>query len=54
MRSSPPGPTIRHRRTPLRVEGALIEPFGESSVFFVDAGEGEVGGLKYKGRIELA
>jgi hypothetical protein len=42
------------RAPSLRVEGALIKPFGESSVFFVDAGEGEVGGLRYKGRIELA
>ena len=40
--------------SPLRVEGVLIEPFGESSVFFVDAGEGEVGGLSYEGRIEPA
>jgi hypothetical protein len=38
--------------TPLRVEEAVIEPFGESSVFFVDAGEGEVRGLTYEGRIE--
>ena len=29
--------------SPLRVEGVLIEPSGESTVFFVDAGEGEVG-----------
>src|SRR5215207_10635122 len=40
--------------SPLRVEEVLIEPFGESSVLFVDAGEGEVGGLRYKGRIEPA
>jgi CRP-like cAMP-binding protein len=40
--------------SPLRVEGVLIDPFGESSVFFVDAGEGEVGGLRYEGRIEPA
>jgi hypothetical protein len=38
--------------TPLRVEGTVIEPFGESSVFFVDAGEGEVEGLRYEGTIE--
>ena len=40
--------------SPLRVEGVLIEPSGESTVFFVDAGEGEVGGLRYEGRIEPA
>ncbi len=40
--------------SPLRVEEVLIEPFGESSVFFVDAGEGEVRGLRYEGRIEPA
>ena len=38
--------------TPLRVEDAVIDPFNESSVFFVDAGEGKVGGLRYEGRIE--
>jgi hypothetical protein len=36
---------------PLRVE-AVVEPAGESSVFYVDAGEGEVGDLRYEGRIE--
>jgi hypothetical protein len=40
--------------SPLRVEEVLIEPFGESSVFFVDAGKGEVRGLRYEGRIEPA
>ena len=40
--------------SPLRVERVLIEPFGESSVFFVDAGKGEVRGLRYEGRIEPA
>jgi hypothetical protein len=41
--------------SPLRVEGAVIEPFNESSVFFIDAGEeGEIGGLIYEGRIEPA
>jgi hypothetical protein len=37
---------------PLRVEGAVIEPFNEASAFFVDAGEGKVEGLRYEGRIE--
>jgi endo-1,4-beta-mannosidase len=37
--------------TPLRVE-AVVDPSGDSSVFFVDAGEGEVRGLSYEGRIE--
>ena len=36
---------------PLRVE-AVVDPSGDSSVFFVDAGEGEVRGLSYEGRIE--
>jgi hypothetical protein len=40
--------------SPLRVEEVPIEPFNESTVFFVDAGEGEVGGLRYEGRIEPA
>lgn len=39
--------------SPLRVEGVVIEPFNESAVFFIDAGEeGEIGGLRYEGRIE--
>jgi len=37
---------------PLRVEDAIIDPFGDSSVFFVDAGEGKVGNLRYEGKIE--
>jgi hypothetical protein len=38
---------------PLRVENTVIEPFNESSVFFVDAGEeGTVEGLRYEGTIE--
>ena len=37
--------------TPLRVE-AVVDPFGDSSVFFVDTGEGEVRDLRYEGRIE--
>jgi hypothetical protein len=41
--------------SPLRVEGVVIEPFNESSVFFIDAGEeGEIQGLSYEGRIEPA
>jgi hypothetical protein len=36
---------------PLRVE-AVVDPFGDSSVFFVDAGEGEVRDLRYEGTIE--
>jgi hypothetical protein len=40
------------RDAPLRVEDAVINPFNESSVFFVDAGEGKVEGLRYEGRIE--
>jgi hypothetical protein len=38
--------------SPLRVTGTVIEPFNESSVFFVDAGEGTVEGLGYEGTIE--
>jgi hypothetical protein len=39
--------------TPLRVTDTVIEPSGESSVFFVDAGEdGTVEGLRYEGTIE--
>ena len=38
--------------SPLRVTNTVIEPFNESSVFFVDAGEGKVEGLRYEGRIE--
>jgi hypothetical protein len=39
--------------TPLRVTDTVIEPFNESSVFFVDAGEdGTVEGLRYEGTIE--
>jgi hypothetical protein len=39
--------------TPLRVTDTVIEPFNESSVFFVDAGEdGTVEGLRYEGPIE--
>jgi hypothetical protein len=38
--------------SPLRVDGAVIEPFNASSVFFVDAGEGTVEGLRYEGTIE--
>jgi hypothetical protein len=39
--------------TPLRVTDTIIEPSGESSVFFVDAGEnGTVEGLRYEGTIE--
>lgn len=37
--------------TPLRVE-AVVDPFSGSSVFFVDAGEGKIGGLRYEGMIE--
>ena len=38
---------------PLRVTDTVIEPSGESSVFFVDAGEeGRVEGLRYEGTIE--
>jgi hypothetical protein len=38
---------------PLRVTDTVIEPFNESSVFFVDAGEGgTVEGLRYEGTIE--
>lgn len=43
---------IVSKDAPLRVENTVIEPFNESSAFFVDAGEGEIGGLKYEGRIE--
>ncbi len=39
--------------SPLRVEGEIIQPSGETSVFFVDAGEeGEIQGLRYEGTIE--
>jgi hypothetical protein len=38
--------------TPLRVEEVVIEPFNESSVFFINAGEGEIEDLRYEGRIE--
>lgn len=37
---------------PLRVTDTVIEPSNESSVFFVDAGEGEIEGLRYEGTIE--
>ena len=36
---------------PLRDE-AVVDLSGDSLVFFVDAGEGEVRGLSYEGRIE--
>ena len=36
---------------PLSVE-AVVEPSGDSSVFFVDTGEGEIRDLTYEGRIE--
>jgi hypothetical protein len=36
---------------PLRVE-ALVDPFGDSSIFFVDTGE--VGDLRYEGTIKPA
>ena len=35
----------------LRVE-TVVDPFSDSSVFFVDAGEGEVRDLRYEGTIE--
>jgi hypothetical protein len=38
--------------TPLRVEEVVIEPCNESSVFFINAGEGEIEDLRYEGRIE--
>jgi hypothetical protein len=37
---------------PLSVEEVIIEPHGDSSIFFVDTGEGEVRDLRYEGRIE--
>lgn len=36
---------------PLRVE-AVVEPSDGSTVFFVDAGEGKIGDLRYEGTIE--
>jgi hypothetical protein len=39
-------------RAPLRVEEVVIEPFNDSSVFFINAGEGEIEDLRYEGRIE--
>jgi hypothetical protein len=39
--------------SPLRVTDTIIEPFNESTVFFVDAGEdGTVEGLRYEGTVE--
>jgi hypothetical protein len=38
--------------TPLRVEEVVIEPCNESSVFFINAGDGEIEDLRYEGRIE--
>lgn len=39
--------------SPLQIS-AVVDPFGTSTVFFVDAGEGEIGGLEYEGTIEPA
>jgi hypothetical protein len=36
---------------PLRVD-AVVDPFSDSSVFFVDTGEGEIRDLRYEGTIE--
>jgi hypothetical protein len=39
--------------SPLQIS-AVVDPFGTATVFFVDAGEGEVRGLEYEGTIEPA
>jgi hypothetical protein len=40
-----PGETVR--------ADAIVDPHGDDTVFYVDAGEGEIGGLEYEGSIGL-